>query len=927
MLQKILLTAVTASIVFLTASPLFAQSNHFWNQPNGGNWANPTNWQGGVPGNGDVAFFRLADNGVVIINGLTPSFRTPQSIFFNDTSNSIAHTVTELNLLGVSGFLFPANVVVGANPSRTAQLTISGSGTFGDLNTTIVDVNAGSNITITGSDVFARSTVNSGTISVSGGKLTTEGLNNLSGGFFSHTGGEVEIRGGVFNPNRSVYSIQGFGGGVAELSLTQGAQWNQNVLNLRSNGLLSIVGNDMQTSINTINVNLDVFDTTSGLSISDGGELEVAGALTMASLNSTARGKITINGRDASNRPSFLRVTGETFIGSRGTGEINITNGGEARFSNHVRIGYLGGSVGTLHVDGANSRAIGPSSRLLIAGENGTGEIKVTDGGFIGSQNIQLGVFGGSMGTLTIEGAGSQVSTRTIAVGTDSAVGRLYVRDNGQLRFASELRIGGRGTAVFEGDIVNASFTISNRGGGQLEIGGSLDLDRSGLLSKAGGSTTIGSLNIGNGTLNHSNGLLTINGGAFTENHADYVIEGAGGTNHSTLALINGAAWDRSSSLLAVGGSGVGSLNIESGAVVSNGIGVVGRLAGSDGSHVTVSGAGSRWDNSERLEVGQTSNVSMSILDGGVVTSARGEIGEGASSTSDVTVNGAGSKWEITATGTGVQVNGNLLVGEFGSGTLNIQNGGMVSANSTAVATQSGSTGVVNISGSSSAWENVDSLWVGGGLTATGGDALVNIDGGLVTADNLMKVRTDGLVNFSGGTIDVGTLDLTDPSASDNFNMTGGTLIADMILGDFIQEGGVLAPGDSPGVTEIVGDFEFESGEIEFEIGGLVRETEFDAIEVSGLATLDGVIDVNLVNGFTPNIGDQFDVFDGTIDSNSTFLFDFTDAQLGSGLTWDTSQFQLHGILQVAAIPEPGAMTLLAVTLAGLAFHRRRTCR
>ncbi|MEM7457520.1 MAG: PEP-CTERM sorting domain-containing protein [Planctomycetota bacterium] len=113
-----------------------------------------------------------------------------------------------------------------------------------------------------------------------------------------------------------------------------------------------------------------------------------------------------------------------------------------------------------------------------------------------------------------------------------------------------------------------------------------------------------------------------------------------------------------------------------------------------------------------------------------------------------------------------------------------------------------------------------------------------------------------------------------------------------------------------------------QAGTLEIELGGLVRGTEFDAVNVSGAALLNGVIDVNYINGFTTSLGDEFDIFDGTVDPSSTVSFDFTDAPLGAGLRWDTSQFLSNGV--ITAVPEPGTITLVGAIGLALAMRRSR---
>lgn len=178
---------------------------------------------------------------------------------------------------------------------------------------------------------------------------------------------------------------------------------------------------------------------------------------------------------------------------------------------------------------------------------------------------------------------------------------------------------------------------------------------------------------------------------------------------------------------------GTGSLMIEDGGTVTNAYGVVGNGA-SDRGEVTVSGQdtfgnASTWTNNGDLTIGQDGKGILSVTDGGVVSSAWGYIGAGAGSQGDVTVSGRGANgnasiWTIT---------GQFYVGEAGAGTLSILNGGTVSS-SVATIGNSG-TGTVTVSGhdsngNASTWNNTNQIHIG-----EGGVGTLNImDGGVVNS-------------------------------------------------------------------------------------------------------------------------------------------------------------------------------------------------
>ena len=71
---------------------------------------------------------------------------------------------------------------------------------------------------------------------------------------------------------------------------------------------------------------------------------------------------------------------------------------------------------------------------------------------------------------------------------------------------------------------------------------------------------------------------------------------------------------------------------------------------------------------------------------------------------------------------------------------------------------------------------------------------------------------------------------------------------------------GNLAPGNSPGTLSINGDFTQDaSGILVIEMGGL-GQGEFDILDVSGNAILDGMLEIELFGGYMPTLGDTFNV-------------------------------------------------------------------
>ena len=121
--------------------------------------------------------------------------------------------------------------------------------------------------------------------------------------------------------------------------------------------------------------------------------------------------------------------------------------------------------------------------------------------------------------------------------------------------------------------------------------------------------------------------------------------------------------------------------------------------------------------------------------------------------------------------------------------------------------------------------------------------------------------------------------------------------------GDIFFEGG-LEPGPPFAAGDVVFDNNVAFGSqatLEIELGD---DAQYDHVDVTGLLTLDGTLDVELVPGFRPNLGDSFDILDwGTRNGE----FDTLDLPgLLGNLKWDTSRLYSDGVLAVLAAGLPG---------------------
>ena len=257
---------------------------------------------------------------------------------------------------------------------------------------------------------------------------------------------------------------------------------------------------------------------------------------------------------------------------------------------------------------------------------------------------------------------------------------------------------------------------------------------------------------------------------------------------------------------------------------------------------------------------------------------------------------------------------------------------------------------------------------VGGGNFAIGGKTLnpasvevtngaqivlqgTNTVAGIAPGPTLFSPGAAGrlLVEGGGSLFDAGSLlfvgaksDLSGPGGVGELKVaTGGRVKADLIfigtngtvtggggtLEGMVEVHGMLAPGSSPGTMNIEGDLNLTSdGHVLIEIAGNTPGLQYDVLNVSGAANLDGTLEIVLLDGFTPGDTDTFDFINAL-----SFIGSFDNLILptfGSGKTFALN-FGPAGITAaVSAVPVPAALPLLASALlfGGVAARRTRHC-
>lgn len=305
------------------------------------------------------------------------------------------------------------------------------------------------------------------------------------------------------------------------------------------------------------------------------------------------------------------------------------------------------------------------------------------------------------------------------------------------------------GAAAF-GSIVQVG--TGNSGLGELTIAGGGTLTLTQYIDVASGDHSVATvtvtgagsalnggviIDVGSGL--NSNGTLNILNGATATDSSGYV-----GTNPTATGTVTvdgmGSTWTNTSNL-GVGFNGTGILNIQNGGTVTSAIGILGFYAPSTGNIVNLDGVGSSLTSTTSLTVGNYGSGTVNVINGGTLGSGVGYLGLYGGSSGTVVVDGLNSTW---AAGT------ELNAGVLGTGTLTVANGGAVTSGTGYLGFQAGSTGTASITGAGSTWTNTGDLTVGrsgtGTLSILNGGAVSSVQGivGALAGSN-GQVTVDGV--------------------------------------------------------------------------------------------------------------------------------------------------------------------------------------
>jgi len=815
-------------------------------------------------------------------------------------------TFKKSTLAGTTTVSIPFNNSVTVDV-QTGTLILSGGGTSGGTFTGLgtLQFSAGTH------DLQAASSVNVPAVTVSGGTV------NLAG---SLGGGSLTISGGTINVNSVVAA------NPTALSLSGGTLGGTGTISI--SGLTTWTGGAM-TGAGTTNTNGGI--TFSGSLVKDltaSRTLNTAGTTTLTGIGPVRAGSgAVINNSGTWDCQSDINAISNPFGGmsafnNSGTFKKSAGAGATAvsiPFNNSLTVDVQAGTL-SLSGGGTSSGTFTGSATLQFGG--GTSDLQA-------ASSISIPTVVVSAGTVNLGGSYNATSATTVSggtanfspTGTVSSVGGSLTISSGVANFSSGEAINTT-TLSFSGGTLSGTDTVTvsglttwtsgtmtgagttNANGGIAMSGGSVkDLTLSRILNAAGTTawTGAGGVRAGTGAVIYNSGIwdaqsdATISnafGGTSAFNNSGTFKKSAGAGNTAVSIPFNNASTVDVQS---------GTLNLSGGGTSSGTFTGSGTLQFSSGTHdlqaassvnvstVTVSGgtvnlSGSLSGASLTISVGTINVNSVGAANATALVFSSGTLGgTGTIGISGLTTwtGGAMTGAGVTTTNGGISFSGSAVKDLTTSRTLNTAGTttwagiGPIHAGSGAVINNSGTwdcqsdATMSNVFGGTSAFNNSGSgtFKKSAGAGATAVSIPFNNAGsvqGLAGALNFTTgyIQTAGSTILNGGAI----------SSTTTMDIQGGSLSGVGTVTANVTSAGQVAPGLSPGILGISGNYTQSSpGAFSVEIGGVTPGVQYDQLTVTGtgVATMAGTLNVSLISGFTPVDGDSFTIMTAVSRSGS----------------------------------------------------------
>jgi hypothetical protein len=631
---------------------------------------------------------------------------------------------------------------------------------------------------------------------------------------------------------------------------------------------LNVNGGSLVVNGSFSNGYLNVTRINTGSSVTVNGVLNNGGSIQLSQSTMTVNGNVTT---PLSEDTPLLSVANGSILNIQGTytQESSISNDFSINGDSSVHISgdlnNIGDNVGSVSVAGGSvlniqgsykqggfsdhELSIGGESSVYIAGSlNSSGG----DGG-----PTSVSVTGGS--TLKVEGnldnsssSAYYASNVTISGGSALTAGSFTNEAGSHFIVGDGLT---PGSVANIGMLVNDGAIVLYNNGTTLSVSGVMTNDGTITIGKVGtpGSSVPNELVLGASSVN--SGTITLSG---SDSHiADSIITGA----TASVVLTNEKIIQGGGSL---GDGSMGLINNSTGRILANSATPL---------NIDVSSAG--FQNDGTLQVSKADTL--------IITGATNSFLNFDSSTGTLT----GGTYLVTGT---LQFDNANIVTNAASITL--------SGTTSSIEDQHGNDALANFATNASAGTFI----LGSDRNFTTFGAFSNA--GKLTISTGSTFTVGGANSFTqtaGTTIVSGSVAVASPGGA---NVSGGAVFGTgRITGNIDLTGGLLSPGAASkkaGELTVSGAYtQSGAGAFDADLGGTTAGTQYDVLDITSTATLGGVLNVDLISGFKPTVGETFDIMDYSSETGTFTTLNLP--KLTGGDTWSISYNPTDVVLTVDA--------------------------
>ena len=514
---------------------------------------------------------------------------------------------------------------------------------------------------------------------------------------------------------------------------------------------------------------------------------------------------------------------------------------------------------------------------------SGTGRVQLASGTFAGSGAVLnfprgLFVFSGGMlgGTVTNAGAGFITDTGGTLSGTLTNQGTI-VQPSGTLTISGTLSNAGTYNIALasSASVTSGSGTFTNLSTGTLELTTNVTATLASPFANQGGLVET--------TAAVSGGTLVLGGGGTS----------TGGTYNAVNA---GAAIDAAGSATSVwtgtySGTGAGAVEVSLGGAIAPG--AAGATLDFTAERLLVSNGefnvqGNTLTNAGTIALTNTSGV-VGLAANNYYTGAHTyNLGGTLINTGTIVQQGAGS----------LEMYDNTILSNRGTYQL-AADSNILSGTAAPNSFVNSATGTVKLTaGSGTASIEVPFNNQGGTVDADSGTLSFTAaftQTGTVSIASGASLTTTGAFTQSAGTTTVAR-GATLASKANTVSLTGGLLTGTGVVVGNVTNAANVVPGGpgAAGMLTIVGSYtETSAGTLTINVDGTTAGTNYGQLTVTGVASLDGNLNVNLFGGYAPNNNDEFQVLNYALPGGQFANLNLMNFPTGTTLTAYYSQFDL----------------------------------